>query len=117
MTHYPDKLSRHSRAYLLIVHLAFGLVLAATLALIFGWAVMFLWNAILPAVAPVRALTYWQGVGLLVLARLLVGGLGHGHHGGAKGHRHGEAWRKYDRWWQEIGQKSFDDYSGPQRGE
>jgi hypothetical protein len=106
----PPRLSKRSRGRLLLVHLAFGIVLAATLALAFGWVVMLLWNAVLPAVAPVRALTYCQGVALLVLARLLVGGLGHGGHGASR-HRHGEAWRKYEKWWDEIGQHSFDEYS------
>lgn len=111
MTYYPARLSKHSRAYLLVVHLGFGLLLAASLALIFGYVVMLLWNAVLPAIAPFRTITYWQSVELLILARILVGGLGHGRHGGAKGHRHGEAWRKYDEWWKEVGQQSFDEFS------
>lgn len=39
-----------------------------------GWAVMLLWNAILPDVAGLKTLTYWQAVGLLVLSRILFGG-------------------------------------------
>lgn len=118
MTYEPERLSKHSRAYLLVVHFGFGLLLATSLALIFGYVVMLLWNAVLPAIAPVRAITYWQSVGLLVLARILVGGLGHGRHdrhGSAKNHRHGEAWRKYDEWWKEVGQQSFDEFSGTER--
>ncbi len=111
MTYYPERLSKHSRAYLLVVHLGFGLLLAGSLALIFGYITMLLWNAVLPAVAPLRSMTYWQSVGLLVLTRILVGGLGHGGHGSAKGHRHGEAWRKYDEWWKEVGEQSFDEFS------
>ena len=42
--------------------------------LLMGYAVMWLWNAILPAVTGVGMLTYWQAVGLLVLCRLLFGG-------------------------------------------
>ncbi len=49
-------------------------VVAAALAL--GWAVMFLWNAILPEVVGARPLNFWQAVGLLVLCRLLFGGFG-----------------------------------------
>jgi hypothetical protein len=46
-------------------------------AFIFGLAgvVMGLWNAILPTVAGWRPLSYWQALGLLVLCRLLFGGL------------------------------------------
>ena len=112
MTYEPERLSTHSRTYLLVVHLGFGVLLAASLALIFGYVVMLLWNAVLPAIAPVHTITYWQSVGLLVLARILVGGFGRGTHATAKNHRHGGAWRKYDEWWKEVGQQSFDEFSG-----
>lgn len=43
--------------------------------LLLGWVVMLLWNAILPkVVSGVSALTYWQGVGLLVLSKILFSG-------------------------------------------
>jgi hypothetical protein len=95
----------------LFVHLGFGVLLAVSLALVFGYVVMLLWNTVLPAITLFRAITYWQSVCLLVLARILVGGLGHGSHKRAKSHRHGEAWRKYDEWWKEVGQQSFDEFS------
>jgi fatty acid desaturase len=44
--------------------------------LLFGWIVMLLWNAILVPVLQVGVLSFWQGVGLLVLTRILFGGLG-----------------------------------------
>ena len=49
-----------------------------------GAAVMLLWNTLLPPLFGWPALTFWQALGLLVLSRLLVGGLrgrwGHGGH-------------------------------------
>jgi hypothetical protein len=36
--------------------------------------VMWLWNAILPQVTGATTITYWQAMGLLVLARILFGG-------------------------------------------
>ena len=39
---------------------------------------MLLWNALLPAVLGVHTITFWQALGLMVLSRILVGGLG-GH--------------------------------------
>ena len=38
--------------------------------------VMFLWNAILPDVTGVKPLTFWKAMGLLVLAKILFGGIG-----------------------------------------
>ena len=51
-----------------------------------GLAVMLLWNAILPTVLGVSALTYWQAIGILALSRLLFGGF---HRGGPWGGRRG----------------------------
>jgi hypothetical protein len=45
-----------------------------------GAAVMLLWNALLPSIFGLRAIGFWEGLGLLVLARLLFGGFhGRGH--------------------------------------
>jgi hypothetical protein len=58
----------------------------AVLALV-GLVVMLLWNALVPELFRAPALGYWQAVGLLLLSRLLFGGLrgragwrGHSHH-------------------------------------
>jgi Ca2+/H+ antiporter, TMEM165/GDT1 family len=56
----------------------------AAIVAMFGWAVMLLWNAILVPAAGASVLTFWQGLGLLVLSRILVGGFG-----GGKGRRGG----------------------------
>jgi hypothetical protein len=38
--------------------------------------VMALWNCILPDVLGVKAITYWQAVGILILSKILFGGFG-----------------------------------------
>jgi hypothetical protein len=56
--------------------------LFAVLALIVvGVVVMALWNALLPALFGWPAIGFWQSLGLLVLSRILVGGLRGGHGG------------------------------------
>jgi hypothetical protein len=35
---------------------------------------MWLWNSILPDVTGLKAITYWQSMGILALARILFGG-------------------------------------------
>lgn len=53
-----------------------------------GWAVMLLWNAILPDVTGVKMLSYWQAIGLLILSRILFGGWrGGGKQGSYNKHR------------------------------
>ena len=44
---------------------------------LFGYVTMLLWNALMPLIFSVTSITFWQAVGLLVLARLIFGGLGH----------------------------------------
>ena len=73
----------------------FALIAPAAVAAMaaFGFVVMSLWNWLAPAVFGGRAITFWQAFGLLILARILVGGLGGGH--GDDKH-----WRRrmMDRW-------------------
>ena len=53
--------------------------------------VMFLWNALVPSIFGLRAIGFWQALGLLVLSRILFGRL----RGGARWHwRH----RMHERW-------------------
>ena len=72
--------------------LAFCMVLAV-LALA-GWVVMGLWNALVPALFGGPVLRFSQALGLLILSRLLVGGLR--GRGGWHGHWRQRMWR--ERW-------------------
>jgi len=103
-----------SRFYLVTVHIVFGLLLAATLALVFGYAVMLLWNSLMPDIFALPLVTYWQSVGLLLLARILVGGFGHGkgRHSRHDRREGPQAWKEYDEWWKEVGERSFRQFSG-----
>ncbi|WP_461246654.1 hypothetical protein [Treponema sp. R6D11] len=52
---------------------------------VFGAVAMLLWNALLPQLFNLPTLSYWQAVGLMLLARILfgdIGGWGHGRHRG-----------------------------------
>lgn len=46
-----------------------------------GEIVMHLWNWLLPPLFGWRLITFWQGLGLLLLCRILFGGLGRGPRG------------------------------------
>jgi Ca2+/H+ antiporter, TMEM165/GDT1 family len=62
---------------------------------VFGWVVMLLWNWLLPAVFGIGTLTFWQALGILVLAKILFGGCcgGHrGHHHMRHGHEFRNKW-------------------------
>jgi len=67
-----------------LAKIALFLVIAAGLV---GLVVMLLWNWLLPPILGVRAIDFWQALGLFALARVLVGGLRRG--GGHRGHWRG----------------------------
>ena len=60
----------------------FGIALVALV----GFAVMFLWNWLIPEIFHGPTVTYWQAMGLLLLSHILVRGW-HGHGGGWRSHK------------------------------
>lgn len=74
-------------------------VVAAVLALA-AWAVQSLWNGVLAeVVGGVKTITYWQALGLFVLAKILFGGFP-----GKRGGRCGPKWkhRMMKEHWQSL---------------
>ena len=67
----------------------------ALLAFLGGEVVKLLWNWLVPGLIGWRAITFWQGLGLLVLCRILFGG--HGMFGSGRSkmrHRMAERWER-----------------------
>jgi len=62
---------------------------------IFGTVIMYIWNAIIPAVLGLGVITFWQAIGILVLSKILFGGFSSGH-----GHRnfHGHGREMREKW-------------------
>jgi len=60
----------------------------------FGFLVEVLWNTLVPPIFGWHTITFWQGLGLLLLSKILFGGF-HRHGGGDRGR-----WRQRmkDRW-------------------
>ena len=78
-------------------------VMGVAAMILFTFAVMWLWNWLVPELFSGPILTYWQTLGILVLSKILISGLGHGHkdrrpwrsRSSHWGHRHpGSHWRK-----------------------
>src|SRR5262245_55963019 len=79
------------------------LVIVAVVLGIVSFVVMSLWNWLVPALFSGPVIDYWKALGLLVLARILFGGLRpHGH-----GHEHGRgpwgrSWRDARARWEQM---------------
>lgn len=101
----------------ILVQISLGLILSVLFGLGFGFFVMLLWNGLLPDIWGWKEITYWQGVGLVILTRLLFGS--HGYHKAAN-HRqdgvHSQLSQQkaadvaskgdtyYEQWWKEEGE-------------
>jgi len=70
----------------------FLLILIAAMV-VFGFVVMGLWNAILPAVIGVKTINFVQALGILLLSKILFGGFGGGR------------WRGSSAWKQKMKQR------------
>jgi hypothetical protein len=76
-----------------------GIAIAAAVVVfigIFSWLVMQLWNYLVPPLFHGPLIGYWQALALLVLSRILFGGLrgfrgGHGHWGRHRWREHWES--------------------------
>jgi len=79
-----------------------GILMMLAAAAVFGAAVMLLWNALLPQIFVLPRIGYLQAVGLLVLTRLLFGGIGGWGHGGRRalkeGHMFGHGNKLREKW-------------------
>ncbi|MDY0298116.1 MAG: hypothetical protein RB296_12450 [Acidobacteriota bacterium] len=57
-----------------------GMVIAAAFALVFAILVKLLWNWLMPVLFGLPLIGFWQAFGILLLAKILFGGQGHGGH-------------------------------------
>ena len=57
-------------------------ILVVALFFALGFVVMALWNWLMPPIFGLHTITYWQAYGLLILSKILFGGLRGGGHGG-----------------------------------
>jgi hypothetical protein len=64
------------------------LVMIVVAVIAFGYVTMALWNALMPAIFGLKVITFWQSLGLLLLGKILFGGI-HRHGGGRPGWKRG----------------------------
>jgi len=56
-----------------------AILLGAAALVLFTFAVMWLWNWLMPAIFSLGVITFWQAAGLLILSKILFSGGGHAH--------------------------------------
>jgi len=89
---------------------------------LFTYAVYLLWNGVLVDVVAVKAISYWQALGILVLAKILFGGFPGGRGGpGWRGRMMGKHWQSMNpeqrEQMREEMLRRFGDWPRPSRGD
>jgi hypothetical protein len=112
-----------------------GLAVAVLFAFLFGLIFKALWNALMPSLFGLSAITYWQAVGIVLLAKILFGGPGHARRDPGRridrraGRRfwqwtcgddatagsgpvpgNGKRWSHFRQYWQDEGRAAFEAY-------
>ena len=95
------------------------LLIITVIIIAFGYVVMYLWNWLMPVIFGLTTITFWQAIGLGLLAKLLLGGIG-GDKSKKRKHRkcdHRKSsksdfskWKHYESFWQEEGEKAYNEY-------
>ncbi len=80
MGYYGERWRELSPWVRIPVYAVFGTAAAVGLGLLFGMVVVWLWNWLMPMIFGLPTITFWQGVGLFVLAKLFFGGVSGSSH-------------------------------------
>lgn len=86
---------------------------------IFGYIIMWLWNQLMPQIFGLPVITYWQGVGIFMLARILLGTFGSDKQSNTltvnkKKNTAASSdpdWERYNTWWENEGKTAFENYT------
>lgn len=98
-----------------------GIIGITGLFILFGFIIMWLWNWLMPELFGLTTLTFWQGVGLFLLSKILFGGFGGGSNK-SKNQNNGKCrkrknhhpdsskWQHYNKFWDEEGELAYEEY-------
>jgi hypothetical protein len=76
----------------IITKFLLGILIAAGMAMLFGFVVLWLWNWLMPEIFGLGKITFWQSWGLIVLAHILFKSFPHPKHPA-----HDDRWKKHFR--------------------
>jgi len=126
MKHFSYYCERRPRWLVITGFVLLGILAAVFFAFVFGYFVMLLWNWLMPGLFGLGTITYLQAFGIIILARLVFGNIGHRHsdrkdHSFWKHHRDSDSgeerngsdkclskWKHYDAFWKEEGKDAFE---------
>ncbi|ASV29994.1 hypothetical protein [Maribacter cobaltidurans] len=106
------------------VKIFFFILLGIAIAFLVGYIVMRLWNWLMPHLFGLPQVSYWEAVGVLILAKIIFGFGGGGSHNNKKKSKKKEFftnrckgmrrdfsdWDHYDEFWKEEGEQAYKNY-------
>lgn len=124
MTHYFKHKMRSRKFGAIAGWILLGIIAVIAFALLFGYGIMWLWNWLIPDILGLGTITYWQAVGMFILAKILFGGLGNHSSKKSKGTSGRRCrsrdpqgakddftkWKYYDKFWEEEGESAYNNY-------
>ena len=128
MTHPHEMKTKFERIFTGIFKVFFGIIFMLLFALLIGYVVMLLWNWLMPMIFGLGTLSFWEAVGLLILAKLFFGGLGSGDFGRRSkkkvksrvrqrlADKEFSCWKHYDEFWKEEGKEAYETYLRKREG-
>ena len=113
----PKKYKRY-KLYKFVTYAALFVAALTVAALVFGWLIMLLWNATITEIFNVAEISFWQGIGLYILAKLFFG-FGSISGGKPKTGKNFD-WKKFrdkslrskgfQEYWEEEGRAAYENY-------
>jgi hypothetical protein len=69
---YADQMEAIAKKVLKVIGFV---ILGITVVIGIGFVVKWLWNSLMPELFGLKEITYWQGVGILILSKIFFGGI------------------------------------------
>lgn len=97
----------------------FGGMFIIGFIILFGFITMWLWNWLMPMIFGLTTLTFWEAIGVLILAKILIGGCNFGDKDkkSSKSFKRDKEckgefskWKHYDNFWKEEGNQAYEAY-------
>lgn len=118
MSGFHARWKRTYKPVRITVYVILGIFCVSAVVLLLGIGIRLLWNWLMPALFGLGEITFWQAIGICVLAKLIFGfGMGGSNSDSKKTRKprcdEGEAdasWNEYEKWWEEKGKKAFEAY-------
>ena len=122
MTNYFKHKMRTKNPATIVGLVILAIIAISGLAILFGFIIMWLWNWLMPDLFGLTTITYWQGVGIFILSKILLSGFGGGSNNGKKSSKKQEKsdnkssenefskWKMYDEFWEHEGDAAFKAY-------